>query len=312
MSTAVRQAFGLRIVPAFPLPATPVPTGSEQPLVRIEAGLAGRRPYEALEPLWRTVIDREPVEVSRAGGGALEIAFGRQAAFRISADGTRVACFPRPDAEQARWQRFLLDTVLWCTALLHGLVAIHAGAVGVRSAAVAIVAGTGGGKTSLTAELLRRGAALLSDDVLVLTSTGTVLGHPAPPVMNLDGGTSAGQRRGIGRELATLDGEVWLEVVRAASGPTPLRAVFVLDRVQGALTAAVEPLDNPLVELMAHTVAIPGLPRAHARRRFDVLADIVDTVPVWSLRAPASLPPAALADLLEDALTSQGHRLLDR
>jgi hypothetical protein len=305
MSTTVRQAFGLRISCRPPIPGAPAPAESQQPLVWIEAGVVEERPDELHEPVWRTMIDGERVWVHRMADGALVMAFGRHGSFRISGDGTRVTCAPRPDAEPERWRRFLLDTVLWCTALLHGHVAMHAGAVVGRLGAVAIIAGTGGGKTSLTAELVRRGAALLSDDILVLTSDGAVIGHPAPHVMSLDAGSSSTVRWALGRPLATLDGQLWFEVARAAGAPTRLAAVILLERLEGLSAAAVELIDRPFLRLMAHTVAIPGLPVSHVRRRYDVLADLVETVPVWSLKAPAALPPTVLADLIEGAIAAQ-------
>jgi hypothetical protein len=305
MPTAVRQAFGLRVSSRPPIPGAPAPADSKQPLVRIEAGVGDGRHDELVEPVWHTMIDGEHVRVDRTADGALALAFGRHGNFRISADATRVTCAPQPDAEPARWRRFLLDTVLWCTSLLHGHVAMHAGAVVGRSGAVAIIAGTGGGKTSLTAELVRRGAALLSDDILVLTSDGAVLGHPAPHVMSLDAGSSSTLHRAIGTPLATLDAQLWFEIARAADAPAPLCAVILLERVQDLSAAAVEPIDRPFLRLMAHTVAIPGLPISHVRRRYDVLADLVETVPVWSLRAPAALRPTALADLMEGAIAAQ-------
>jgi hypothetical protein len=311
MPTAARQAFGLRISSSPPIPGAIAPPESKQPLVSIETGV-GVRPVELLEPVWRTVIDGAPVRVDRTSDGALAIVFGRHGCFRICAGATRVTCAPRPDAEPARWRRFLLDTVLWCTALLHGHVAMHAGAVVGRSGAVAIIAGTGGGKTSLAAEFVRRGAALLSDDILVLTSDDAVFGHPGPRVMNLDPRSSSSLRRAIGRPLATLDGDLWFEVARAAGAPATLRAVILLERVRGLSSATVLPIDRPFLRLMAHTVAIPGLPISHVRRRYNVLADLVETVPVWSLKAPTALPPPALADLIAGATAAQDVALPGR
>src|SRR6478752_10213357 len=97
----------------------------------------------------------------------------------------RIACLPR-DAGDPSWRRFLLDTVLWWTALANGLHVLHAGAVEPGGGGVVgILSASGGGKSTLTGELLARGARLFSDDVLVLGPAPELTAHPGPPLMNI-------------------------------------------------------------------------------------------------------------------------------
>lgn len=111
--------------------------------------------------------------------------YGRRALFHLSADHRVLRCAPAGGTGCA-WQRVLLDTILWTVSLLRGFELLHASAVETPAGIVAFVAVSGGGKTSLAAECLRRGAALFCDDILALDDPdGQVVGHPGPPLMNL-------------------------------------------------------------------------------------------------------------------------------
>ena len=76
--------------------------------------------------------------------------------FHLSTDGRVLRCAPT-DRDDPIWQRVLLDTVLWTVSLLRGYEQLHASAVRTADGVIAFTAGSGGGKTSLAAEFLRRG-----------------------------------------------------------------------------------------------------------------------------------------------------------
>ncbi|HSD77330.1 MAG TPA: hypothetical protein VLA98_07985, partial [Solirubrobacteraceae bacterium] len=176
--STVREAFGLRVDATPPIPGAIAPHGSRRPLVRIVDASDVGDEAQAAELLWSTVIDGEHVRVTRDPDRGFSVTFGRHGAFVISRDGRTIACAPAANADRVRWRRFLLDTVLWCAALLHGHVILHAGAVASDQGALAIVAPSGGGKSSLVAELVRRGRRLITDDVLVVTTDDVPLAHP--------------------------------------------------------------------------------------------------------------------------------------
>jgi hypothetical protein len=88
----------------------------------------------------------------------------------INPNGERVLCAP-PGAPDWSWQRFLVGRVLPWAALLRGREVFHASAVQVGGRAIAIVAPSGGGKTSLALRLVLRGAGFITDDVLALERT---------------------------------------------------------------------------------------------------------------------------------------------
>jgi hypothetical protein len=70
---------------------------------------------------------------------------------------------------------------------LKGLRAVHAGAVVLEGRALLIPGGTHAGKSSLVAELLRRGAAHLSDEYALVDGEGRVHAYPRPLLLRNSG-----------------------------------------------------------------------------------------------------------------------------
>ena len=81
--------------------------------------------------------------------------------------------------------RFLGDTLaLWLEK--RGLLALHASAVAVENRAVAFLAHSQAGKTTLAASLMQLGHALLADDIFAIQQTGGCFyGRPAYPNMRM-------------------------------------------------------------------------------------------------------------------------------
>jgi hypothetical protein len=84
--------------------------------------------------------------------------------------------FPAGREAWAGFRRFLLN---FCVSKSHGFYPMHACAVGNRQNEAALLSGTTmAGKTTLTAELLRRGYKFLCDDTAQLTDRGEVIAFP--------------------------------------------------------------------------------------------------------------------------------------
>ena len=251
--------------------------------------------------VWETEFEGCPFRVEREAAGDHVFLWGDRASFRLGADLSTLDC-AASDPHASDWRRLLLDTVLWCVSLLHGYELLHASAVVRDGAAVAFVAGSGGGKTSLAAELMRRGAALLCDDMVALTQTdGAIIGHPAPPVMNLPISTSERpQPSELGQVLATFPGEHWIAVQDAVSGPHRLTGICVIERRAGAATAVQRWTGAPLALLPQFV----GFPETFDRlaSQLDLTAAIAARVPVYLLSADPCVAPDQLASLVEDAV----------
>jgi hypothetical protein len=291
----IAHAFGLSL--SFETP----PPGAWEPRPATEPGLVLRSASRAEiedgwsgspQPGWEATIDGAPFVAERGTAGDYRFSHGEGALCLLAADGGLLRCALDQGEGAAGW-RVVLDSVLFSVALIRGHEALHAGAVASERGAVAIVAGSGGGKSTLLAELLGGGASLLADDVVVLEARdgGAPLAHPGPPLMTVP----APVRPLPGKPIAGLGEERWL-AVPAAPEPLPLGAVVLLNRHPGAETG-LRPLGDPLAVLLASLLGFPRAPERE-RARFELAAEIAAAVPIWELAADPSVTPTALADCL--------------
>jgi hypothetical protein len=221
--------------------------------------------------------------------------YGEHASFYVSADGSEVLCAPEDPASLA-WRRVLLDTVLGTAARSRGLDGLHAAAVRLAGGVVAIAAPTGGGKSTLSAELVRRGARLLADDMVFLTrQQGQVLAHPGPALMNLPVG--AFPPDSLGERLATFGDEEWIAVRNPARDPAPLAGVVLLQRSPSARGAWLQPdhSGTSLLEIALDSGPAP----ARRRARFELLGDLSREAWIVRLTAGSDESPDVLAALIE-------------
>jgi hypothetical protein len=197
----------------------------------------------------------------------------------VSPDGARVLCLPGDCAADA-WQRLLIAQVLPFAALLHGLEILHASAVVHGGGAIAFVGPSGAGKTSVALELCRRGASFLADDVLALERTGgDLLAHPGTPLAGLD----HAEARRLTQVDAAQPGEIVavndrerLVRMHGAAGPTPLAALFFVDRRPDARgEPRFEPAADPQLLLAATFNSVLRTPR-RLRELLEVCALIAD------------------------------------
>ncbi|MCC6381083.1 MAG: hypothetical protein IT304_01165 [Dehalococcoidia bacterium] len=86
--------------------------------------------------------------------------------FLVDLSGTRVQFAPHPSAHQGDVEQVLLGPILGAALQLMGIPLLHAGAIVVDGAAVAVTAPSGWGKSTLVAHMARLGYPILSDDTL--------------------------------------------------------------------------------------------------------------------------------------------------
>jgi hypothetical protein len=306
MSSWRYSGFGLSLESDFPL--LPVRVGAvgargrSVAIRRASLEVAAALLSPAPELIWQTAFDDRPYRMDRGSGGDYRFEWAGRATFHLTPDARELTCGLR-DRDDMGAIRLLLDTVLWSVSLICGYELLHASAISHDDEAIAFVAGTGGGKTSLAAEFLHRGAELLSDDVLAMSyDDDHVLVHPAPPVMNLPLGHAGPERDDLGQTLAVLGDEAWINVDGVATTPRRLTAVCVLDRNDGGLPR-LQPHPGGVLALLPHAFGFPG-ERARMGRQFEILSDLIADTPVLSLSASASCTPAQLADVVERELSS--------
>ena len=293
------RAFGLSLSFETPPPGAWEARPAATPTLSLRE--AGREEIEnewsGLEAVgWEATIDGAHFLAERGLAGDHRFSHGERSLCLLSTDGERLDCALGEEGGPAAW-RAVLDSVLFSVALIRGREALHAGAVASAWGAIAVVAGSGGGKSTLLAELLRRGDVLLADDVVVLEpgGDGVPLAHPGPPLMTVPTRVEPLP----GTPIATLGEERWV-AVPAASEAVPLGAVVVLNRRPGEETA-LRPISGPLAVLMA---SLLGFPRSPGRElaRFEIAAAIASRVQIWELAADPAVNPGALADFLRDGL----------
>jgi hypothetical protein len=291
------SAFGLEIESDFALRGAELAVAGRKLALR----RAGRDELEALAGEARVlrylhVLDDCPYAMLESPNGDVLICYGHRAIFHLSADGRVLRCASE-ERDDPVWQRVLLDTVLWTVSLLRGYEQLHASAVRTPHGVIAFVAASGGGKSSLAAEFLRRGAALYTDDILALERReDVVVAHCGPPVMNLprrlvheiDGEISV---------LADFGEEQWVQVRRPPQPAQPLATIVVFKRAAGLDTRCTQ-MGNPVLALMAQLVGFPYLERE--RTRFELYGTLAATTPVLELTADLSVPTAELADLVTE------------
>jgi hypothetical protein len=129
---------------------------------------AGRQPPTHVRPFhtWSSPDGTLWTEFYRVRSG-YRLRFPDLADFEVSADGRVVTCLPAPGISEATSQHLYLNQVLPLVLSKQGKLVFHASAVEVGDGAVAFVAESGRGKSTLAASFAVSGHRFLSDDGLV-------------------------------------------------------------------------------------------------------------------------------------------------
>lgn len=306
---AVRhRLFGLLVETDRSLPGFAVVDGGGAADVRIWMGcvppdvFAPGGPEEPWYVSPRLTPADEPTVVVHRTGGAFRLRYADGCEYHVDAGGTCVACtWPAPfTIEDAA--TYLLGPVFGLVLRLRGTPSLHASAVAIGGAAVALVGPAGAGKSTTAAALAARGHALVADDVLALhAAAGGVQAQPAyphvrlwPDVVPVLFGPDARlppitpnwDKRGLRLEEAFHP------------HPLPLAAVYLLcARESGENAPRLEPMSamDAVLALVPHAYAGWFPDRAAQARDLEVLGRVARAVPAaWAV---PSADPARLNDL---------------
>ena len=296
-------AYGLRVRSSVPLPFArgrenlPAP-GEPDVVVRLGAtpaalpGPADRRRTPGGRAVWE------------AAPGAFLISLHGVARYLVTG-GRDILVEPRGGGDREIGMR--LAGTVWAALLLQrGIVLFHASAVEFEAGAVLFLGRSGAGKSSLLGELLKRGRAMLADDVagVVLDAGGRPVALPAYPRLRLraDAVEALGWR-GQAREREWMQPEKYrMPVPRFRASPLRIGALCLLVGSHG---------NGIEIEPVSPTVAFETLGRRAWRKpllnglgrrqaHFRVVAAMAQQVPVARVVRPEhSFQLDALADRIE-------------
>jgi len=174
--------------------------------------------------------------------------------FQLLVNGEVMASAGRPESLAAHVVHFLDEAVV---KRLTGLCAVHSGAVQWNGRALLLPGATHSGKSSLVAELLRRGATCFSDEFALIDTEGRV--HPYPrPLLLRDGGP---------RQFPLLPEELNASF---ADAPAPIGWILALE-YQSAESWNIAPVPQgfALMTLLRNTphplAEVPGMMQAFQR-----------------------------------------------
>jgi len=205
--------------------------------------------------------------------------------YRISRDGTHLYA---DQTEEGAFQWLRQDIESTVAQRSRQMLFVHAGVVGWRGMAIVIPGRSYAGKSTLVAELVRRGAVYYSDEFAVLDETGGVHPYRRTPVLREDK-----------RRLQDL------RLVREDEPTEPLPIGLIVD---GAYRPGVTWRPTVVRGAQAVLPLIDGtvLARQETARMLRILARVAPTaVTLRGLRSEATDVAAQLLDLVDDALVSR-------
>lgn len=169
----------------------------------------------------------------RTHGGYL-LRFPDLADFQVSADGFNITGVPVPEVSEATVQHLYLNQVLPLALSKQGKLVFHASAVEVGDCAIAFVADSGRGKSTLAASFAVSGFRFLTDDGLVVEPTAD--GHrilPSHPSIRLWADSEEalivpGSKTAPALSFTAKSRFLAGENIRFCEQPRPLRRVYFL------------------------------------------------------------------------------------
>ena len=176
-------AFTLESETAFPeLPAAEGPTADVVFHCR-------RTAFDEAPARWSrqwTLPNGDPWMSMGTSGGRYLFRFPEYADFAMSADGRRVSGFRRPGVPARTVRHLFLDQVFPILLSRRGHTVLHGSAVSTPLGALAFVAPSGSGKSTLAAFFAGSGHPFLTDDCLILRTSGSgVEAVPSYPGLRL-------------------------------------------------------------------------------------------------------------------------------
>lgn len=277
-------AYGLNIQSEVPFPELPASRGAFDVTIRAAA----------LPATWDEPSQGERFFKKTAEGVLLT--WTRYARFLVR-DGCEIICEPAPGSSDASVIRHLLmGPVFSILNYQRGVAIFHASAVALAAGGAAFMAWAGYGKSTQAAAMVKRGAPLITDDLLLLdVATDSVTALPGVPYLKLwpPSMTMLGEDPAAYPQVKTnLDKRTLGMGTTFVTDPVPLKSIFILDY---GPTIEIQRLQkkDALRRIMPHWYGalFKGelLPVLGLERHFVDCTSIVDRIPVYLLKRPISL-----------------------
>ena len=233
--------------------------------------------------------------------------------FLITPDARRIYARTLDKTNHEALLAYLLVDALSYSMVRLGREPLHATAVLTDRGAVAFVAESGFGKSTLGALFVRDGFRLVTDDMLVLTpERGGYLAHAGPPRIKLYRGIAdrifGVSDRGVPMNSVTEKLIIPLDEGQTLRDATSLRAIYLIRKHDDR-----HPARRPFIRRLSPARAFPRILAATAghypferdrlTRQFEFVTRLVARVPIKTLSYPRDennmgiLPDAVLADL---------------
>lgn len=250
-----------------------------------------------------------PDAVVRRVKGSLTLSFEEWCDFQLSSDGHDIY-YRLSDTVDADWIRTTLYSLVIPLMLQkHGRLNLHAGAVGFRGQALAFMAESGTGKSTLIASFAQSGFPFLTDDILALRQLGQgYLALPAYPWIGL----SLRSQKALWNHSNhdELDEELKAKVpVQGTKGcfardPLPLRVLYLIARSQSS-SIDLSPVHraHALGQVLEQSNGLTLLDENERRNLIGAVARFVSNLPVWRLSVPSdySRLPDVVSAVIEHA-----------
>lgn len=248
------------------------------------------------------------------------VEFPNLATFVFAPPDNSIRCIPHRLTPPHTLHHLLLDQVLPLVLHHRGKEVLHGAAVATPYGACAFVGRTGSGKSTLAASFLASGYSVLTDDCVVLDTSGEdIVIIPTYPGLRLWDDAIVALFDVHGSYAPVTHYNPKLRFTAAASSRafcpsiTPLAGIYVLDADETEQAASVSTVERPLLTKRNALMTLLSLAfkldiEDHDRltREFDFLHRLVTQVPVRRLVIPDSFQalPDIRADILRDLATA--------
>lgn len=291
-------AYGLSIHSELPLPLPELPGQMQPALLDIEIRASAHSLASAIPETIR--VQRSllsPFDFAHFPDGSSYVRWDDVGDILISNDGRRIVCHPFAQTASESFNVYLLGQALSFALVKNGFEPLHATAVVIGDQAVAFLGDCGLGKSTLAGAFLQAGYPLLTDDLLLLQSTGSqVLAYPGPPRIKLFADTArmllGASTGGVHMNPNTRKLIIPLKQTQVGAHAVPLSAVYVLStpgEVAGGVRIASLTKREAFVVFLAAAFNYVIDDPDRLRRQFEAARELSNAITLRSLSYPRSV-----------------------